>query len=256
MQLNLEGKVIVVTGAAGGIGAAIFKALIKEGAVPIGVDLKEYRNSELKQMLGQGYDRNAQFYFYQADASDEQRMSYILKTFDQIHGLVNNAGLLGNDPMHGGRSLSGFDKLMTSHAKSAFVLTELCAPLMREGGSIVNMGSIESLIPAPDVVLYSTAKGALWNMTTSYANTLCVQNIRVNQVMPGRVATKANDEMEPEAQRLYYERRTALKRSVNPQEVADLTLFLLSERASAITGQNFVIDCGMSTFLVDESFMR
>ncbi len=251
MQLGLKDKKIIVTGAANGIGSAIFQALLKEKAFPIGFDFEELRNSELEEKIKE-YKISNNFDFFQADVCDEERLNYIFKThIKEISGLVNNAGVLGGDDAHGGRTNAAWDKMLNAHAKSAFLLTELSYPKMNNG-SIVNIGSIELEMAAPGVVLYTAAKGALLGLTVSYSTHLA-PNIRVNIVSPGNVNTKRNLAQYKEHKELVdaFEEKTPLKRSVEPEEVADLVLFLLSDKAKAITGQNHIIDCGYTKALWD-----
>lgn len=253
-SLELEGKKIIVSGAANGIGAAVFRSLLEEGAYPIGIDLEEFKGSELAGKIG-GYPwrLGLNFDFFQGDASDMTAMKQVLAGFESFDGLVNNAGLLGNDNVHRGRSVESLDKLMSTHVHSALVLTETAYPRMTRG-SIVNIGSIEVTMAAPDMVLYAAAKGALLGMTVAYATTLAPK-IRVNMVSPGNVNTERNKAQyqNPQGQEIIrgFEGKTPLRRSVEPEEVADEVLHLLSKRGSAITGQDRVVDCGYTRGLWD-----
>lgn len=132
--LELEGKKIIVSGAANGIGSSIFHELLKEGAFPIGIDLESFPNSELAgRISGHFWKISDNFEFFQDDASDMTAMQEAIGRFESLDGLVNNAGLLGNDNAHGGRSVEAFCKLMSAHAQTAFVLTELSYPKMVNG---------------------------------------------------------------------------------------------------------------------------
>lgn len=260
----LQKKCIVVSGAAGGIGARIFLNLLEAEAFPIGIDIIPYNTSELKRKIDLRMKSDGEFFiFHQGDASDENRMKELfaaIAKFGAINGLVNNAGFLGNDTAHGGRNIRSFRKMMKAHAETAFVLTELAAPLMKDGGSIVNIGSIELIMAAPDVVLYTAAKGAMHGMTVAYSTTLADQGIRVNMVSPGDVNTERNiaQYQNEKSKKLVSEfrERTPLKRSVEPREVADAVLFLLSEKASAITGQELIVDCGYTRALWDPGWTK
>ena len=258
----LRGARVVVSGAANGIGAAIYLKLMEIGAFPIGIDIEPFRGSELerkrpKHLITSG----THFRFYRGDASNQKKMRHILGgNFGRVDGLVNNAGLLGNDFANGGRSIRAFRKMMRAHTETALTLIEFVAPLMKNGGSIVNIGSIETTMAAPNVVLYASAKGALHGMTVAYATTLASKNIRVNMVSPGDVNTERNAAQfkDKQAQRVInaFKRRTPLGRSVEPEEVADTVLFLLSDKAGAITGQELVVDCGYTRALWDPSWTK
>ncbi len=258
--MEFEGKIVMVSGGANGIGAALVIRLLDQGASVIAVDTEPFNGSELEKQVTHDNLR-----FFQNDAADWQAMEKIF--WDELsrknlflHGLVNNAGLLGGDASHGGRNLDAWHKMMRAHAQTTFVPTEACHPLMRKGGSIVNMGSIELLMAAPEVVLYTAAKGAVWGMTVAYATTLAPMGIRVNMVSPGNVNTERNKAQyrEGEAKELMrrFEGRTPLGRSVEPEEVADTVLFLLSKASSGITGQDIVVDCGYIRALWDPSWTK
>lgn len=242
---DLQKKTVLVSGAANGIGAAVTRALLAKGAFVIGVDIEPFNGSELQRNEVYTYPPKP-FWFFQGDVANPFDIEAVAGR--RLDGLVNNAGLLGGDASHGGRTLESWNKMMRAHAQTAFVVTELAYPLMKNGGSIVNIGSIELLMAAPEVVLYTAAKGAVWGMTVAYATTLAPMGIRVNMVSPGNVNTERNKAQyqKAEARELmeHFEARTPLKRSVEPKEVADTVLFLLSEKSSAITGQEIVVDCG------------
>src|SRR3989344_4603877 len=141
MEFGLKGKNIVVTGAAQGIGAAITRSLLDQGAYVYAIDLQDFKGSELSTMT----------------TADEQKNSFVHNSKRTVlSGLVNNAGLLGLEPE---RTLEQWKRYIDAHAKTAFVMTEVCYPLMKEGGSIVNMGSIELEMCSKDVVLYTAGKG-------------------------------------------------------------------------------------------------
>ena len=257
MNLGFQGKKVIVTGAANGIGAAVFNGLLREGAVPIGIDFEPFHGSELEKIIFSynldGFGEN--YYFHQGDVTNYVEMEKVIGHEKELYGLVNNAGLLGNDQAHGGRSAQSWNKVMNANATSAFILTELSYPKMQAGSSIVNIGSIEFDMAAPEVVLYTASKGALLGLTVSYSTTLA-PNIRVNMVSPGNVNTERNKAQYTQAREIIdsFEARTPLKRSVEPQEVADLVMFLLSEKSGAITGQNYRIDGGYTRALWDPSW--
>ncbi|MDO8435821.1 MAG: SDR family oxidoreductase [bacterium] len=248
-------KMVVVSGAASGIGAAICCELLKTNIIPVGIDVKPFSISELRKKTLGLWCCGKDFLFYRADASNRRAMKAVFSNLLFVDGLVNNAGLLGGDKAHGGRKISSFKKMMKAHVQTALVLTELSYPLMREGGSIVNIGSLELTMAAPEVVLYTIAKGALWGMTIAYSTTLAERGIRVNMVSPGNVNTERNKAQyeSEEGRRLIdrFEARTPLRRSVEPEEVASTVLFLLLDKSSAITGEQIVVDCGYRRALWD-----
>lgn len=255
--LEMEGKKVLVSGAANGIGASVFLGLLVEEVFPIGIDLEPFEGSELQRKLDNSlFEKDKDLQFFTGDASDEEAMKRVLGLFNRVDGLVNNAGLLGNDNSHDGRSLESLNKMMRAHVQTAFILTELAYPKMTRGGSIVNIGSIELAMAAPNMVLYTAAKGAMLGMTVAYAATLGELGIRVNMVSPGNVNTERNSAQYKEMQDLIrgFEGKTPLGRSVEPHEITDTVLFLLSRRSGATTGQDHVVDCGYTRALWDPSW--
>lgn len=255
-SLELKNKIVVVSGAANGIGAATVVGLLQEGAYPVGIDIEPFSGSELQRKTKRFKKDRLQF--IEGDASDEDGMRDALSRFGLVHGLVNNAGLLGGDKKHGGFNPASLRKMMDAHVVSAQVLTQAVRARMPEGGSIVNIGSIETIMAEPGVVSYSTAKGALWGMTVAYANELA-PDIRVNMVSPGNVDTernKAQYKAPGAAERIRsFEARTPLRRSLKPKEIADTILFLLSPRSSGIIGANLVVDGGYTRALTDPTWV-
>ena len=253
MELGLTGKKIVISGAASGIGSVTFQRALEEGAYPIGIDILSLRGSELETRLRQGVIREKSYKFYQRDAGDRAEISEALRDAERIDGLVNNCVLVGNDTALGGRTEEVWSRAMHHNAQTAYTLTEIVHPKMIDGGSIVNIGSILLTMSSPGKVLYTTAKGALYGMMVGYTTTLGPRGIRINMISPGNVSTESNKRELKDDKPLIegFEARTPIGRSVEPEEVANLALFLLSDQAKAITGQEILIDGGYSRALWD-----
>ncbi len=298
MDLGLHGKEIVVTGAAGGIGAAICVALKREGAYPIGLDVKPFGDSELSiivtdymraeargdmdfrnlkavlnvdNVICQSWNPHSRpdggeyfpttMKFFQVDVADRKGLERVLSKHENLYGLVNNAGLLGGDAKHGGRTDEAFDKMFDAHVRTAYTATEVCAPKIKKSGkgAIVNIGSIDVWQQGPDLILYAMAKGALYAGTRAWANTYAPE-IRVNMVSPGHVNTE-NDlkqyvEEPGKSVLAHFRGKTPLRRSSEPSEIADAVLYLLSEKSGNITGANLIADCGFSISLFDPLWVK
>lgn len=250
---KMKDKRIVVSGAANGIGAAIFCQLLRQGAFPIGIDIEPFEGSELKKKIGSSW---VNFNFFENDASNMTTMKEIFRDIKNLDGLVNNAAILSGDDLYGGRSIKSWNKVMKANAQTAFVLTELCYPLMKNDGSIVNIGSIINSMTRPNAVLYTGSKSLLWGLTLGYSVELAEKNIRVNMVSPGNVNTERNKAQYEKVPELIkgFETRTPLRRSVEPDEIANMVLFLLSDKSKAITGQEIIIDCGYTKALWDPNW--
>jgi NAD(P)-dependent dehydrogenase (short-subunit alcohol dehydrogenase family) len=245
---SLEGRVVLVTGGATGIGAAVVEGFASQRARVVFLDLAEDAAEELNTRLEKsGLDRPA---FFRCDlTSIEQLQSVveqILAQFGAVDVLVNNAA---NDARHSIDEVTSesWDEMMAVNLKHQFFVTQAVIPAMRTAGrgSIINMSSISWVIPSTNVPVYVMAKAAIVGMTRTLAHELGGDNIRVNCVMPGAIATERQRRLwlteEYKAEVL---KRQALKRLIEPEEVARLVLFLASDDSSAITNQSYVIDGG------------
>jgi NAD(P)-dependent dehydrogenase (short-subunit alcohol dehydrogenase family) len=245
---SLEGRVVVVTGGASGIGAAIVEAFAMQGSQVVFLDVRDDAARGLVERLEEATSRVP--IYFRCDLTDidalQRIVGEIVEQFPAVNVLVNNAG---NDTRHSIESVtsSSWDELMAVNLKQQFFMAQALIPAMRRagGGSIVNMGSISWVIPSTDVPVYVTAKAAIVGMTRMLAHTVGMDGIRVNCVMPGAIATERQRRLwlteEYKAQVLA---RQALKRLILPEEVARLVLFLAADDSSAITNQSYVIDGG------------
>jgi NAD(P)-dependent dehydrogenase (short-subunit alcohol dehydrogenase family) len=160
--------------------------------------------------------------------------------------LVNNAG---NDTRHALEDVTpeSWDRILAVNLKQQFFMVQSVLPSMRArgSGSIVNLSSIAWVIPSTGLPVYVTAKAAVVGMTRTLAHELGRHNIRVNALLPGAIATERQRRLwltpEYEAQVL---ERQALKRLIEPEEVARMVLFLAAEDSAGITNQSFVVDGG------------
>ncbi|WP_433972609.1 SDR family NAD(P)-dependent oxidoreductase [Tunturiibacter lichenicola] len=245
---SLEDRLVVVTGGASGIGAAIVEAFAMQRSQVVFLDIQDEAAKELNARLG-AIGTKVPVY-YRCDLTDiealQRTITDVVERFPAIDVLVNNAG---NDTRHSVDEVTSeyWDESMAANLKHQFFVTQGFIPAMRRvgRGSIVNMSSISWAIPSTDVPVYVTAKAAIVGMTRTLAHTLGKDNIRVNCVMPGAILTERQRRLwlteEYKAEVLA---RQALKRMILPDEVARLILFLASDDSSAITNQSYVIDGG------------
>jgi NAD(P)-dependent dehydrogenase (short-subunit alcohol dehydrogenase family) len=245
---SLLNRVILVTGGASGIGAAIVEAFARQSASVIFLDLQDEAAASLQEKIEAECGKATAY--YRCDLTDtdslQATIAMAMERFGKIEVLVNNAG---NDTRHSIESVTPefWDRCMAINLKQQFFACQTVIPKMREArrGSIINMSSISWTIPSTGLSVYVTAKAAIVGMTRTLAHELGGDNIRVNCIMPGAILTDRQKELwfTPEYEAEVFHSQ-ALKRFITPDEVADLALFLASDASAAITNQSFVIDAG------------
>ena len=246
---SLRGRLVVVTGGASGIGESIVEAFARQGARVVFLDVQDEAAEVLVRRLGREGGGEAPVYA-RCDLADvgalQEVMGGVLERWGAVHVLVNNAG---NDTRHTVEEVSEamWDGLMAVNLRQQFFLAQAVLPGMRRAGrgSVINMGSIGWVIPSRGVPVYATAKAAIVGMTRALAHEVGEDGVRVNCVMPGAIATERQRRLWlTEAYRAEVLRNQALKRLLEPEEVARLVLFLAADDSAGITSQSYVIDAG------------
>lgn len=237
----LEGKVAVVTGGTRGIGFAIVKAFLEEGAsVALFGSRQETVDKALAELAGKpviGLSPDLSDY-----SAVEKAMQTVKEKFGRIDILANNAGVSAREPIYN-YDPSAFDKVMNLNVNSVFYCTKAVAPIMKEqgGGSIVNTSSMVSLYGQPAGCSYPASKYAVNGLTKSLARELGKDNIRVNAVLPGVTRTDMVAALPPEMV-ARVSATIPLGRVGEPEEVANAFVFLASDKASYITGALLSVD--------------
>ncbi len=251
MDLQLNDKVIVVTGGAKGIGAAIVRECAKEGAIPVivdkDVDTGKAVQVELRQAGGACEFVAAELSMAKACAS---AVETIVKTIGHLDALVNNAGVNDGVGLERGNP-EEFVKSLERNLVHYYAMAHFALPALKKSrGSIVNISSKTAVTGQGGTSGYVASKGAILGLTREWAAELLSLGIRVNAVIPAEVMTPLYRSWlqtfpDPEEKLAGIVSRIPLgKRMTTPEEIASMVTFLISGKASHITGQHLFVDGG------------
>jgi NAD(P)-dependent dehydrogenase (short-subunit alcohol dehydrogenase family) len=239
---------VLITGGASGIGEAVVEAFAAQHAKVAFLDVQKDAAEALILRLREAGQAAPLFVECDLTDTDASRaaVSRVTDALGDVDVLVNNAG---NDTRHSIEDVTPelWDRLIAVNLKQQFFMCQsVIAGMRRLGrGSIVNLSSIAWAIPSTNVPVYVTAKAAIVGMTRTLAHELGPDNIRVNCVMPGCIWTERQQRLWfTDAYKAEMLARQALKRLLQPDEVARLILFLAADDSSAITNQSIVADGG------------
>ena len=248
MNLNLQDKVILISGGAKGIGGAISKGLIEEDAIPVIIDPSEIEGQALVDLAG----GNA-FYFpirLHAPEQSQEIVQRTLEKFGRIDGVVNNAGANDGISLEKG-SPQQFAQSLANNLFHYYHLVHYALPsLKKTQGAVVNISSKTAVTGQGGTSGYVAAKGAQLALTREWAVELLPYQIRVNAILPAEVYTPMYESWlqtfpNPEEKLQEINQKIPLgKRMTTPEEIASMAIFLLSEKASHITGQHLFVDGG------------
>jgi L-fucose dehydrogenase len=251
MELALGGKTVLVTGGASGIGEAIVRSLVAEGAVPVIVDRDEMTGRRLRDELSASPNRcELVVAELGKPGACETAVEEALQFTGRVDGLVNNAGLNDGVSLRAGSS-EEFLHSLRRNLLHYFEMAHFTLPYLREArGAIVNVSSKVALTGQGGTSGYAASKGGVLALTREWAVELLPSGVRVNAVIPAEVMTPQYGRWIqgfPDAEEKL--RKIVAKiplgnRMTTPGEIADLVVFLLSHRAGHVTGQHLVVDGG------------
>ena len=253
-KLRLDNQVAVVTGGTRGIGEAIVRRFVQEGARVVFSGRSRERGQAIEEELGKDVA------FFPADAasqSDTQAlMDFAAEHFGRIDCVVNNAGWGGEGGPVAGISVEGFDQSIALLLRGPFLGIKYALPHMQSGTNI-NIASVASLGGGYSTHAYTAAKFGLVGLTKSVALELAERGIRVNAICPGGTATAIFSRIYPDLPSEWIERTpeivepwiaagTPLGRSGFPVDIANAALWLASSESSFVTGHALVVDGGLT----------
>ena len=251
VHFGLHGRVVVITGAAQGIGQACARRLVGDGAAVALWDVADDAGERLVDELNQA---GAQAFYQHCDVADKTQvdaaLAATLARFGRVHGLVNNAGIFKAAAFLD-ITEADWDAVLDVNLKGSFLVGQAVARELVKGGggAVVNMSSVNGTLAIPNIASYNASKGGINQLTRVMALSLAEHGVRVNAVAPGTIATALAQAavLTSEEAKVRILSRTPMKRLGEPSEIADVVAFLLSDAASYMTGEIVVVDGGRMT---------
>lgn len=243
---SLEGRVVIVTGGASGIGAGLTEGFARQGAKVAFLDIAEEAGRALAAQLA---DLGTPPAFYRCDLTDLDNLRATIDTVRSEIGpvdvLVNNAA---NDDRHSIESVTPayWDDRMAVNLRHQYFATQAVIGDMRArgAGSVINLGSISWHLAIPDLSIYETAKAAIEGMTRAMARELGPDGIRVNCIIPGNVKTPRQEKWYTPEGEAEIVAAQCVKVRIEPRDILAMALFLASDDARACTGHGYFVDAG------------
>src|SRR6476661_3149250 len=240
---RIDGKVVLISGGARGMGAAHAQALVSEGARVVIGDVLDDAGQNVAETLGEAGC------FVHLDVTEpdqwERAVSSCLTRFGRVDALVNNAGIVKLGSLRGA-SLTDWQHVLDVNLTGAFLgMRSVVEPMIAGvGGSIVNISSVEGLAGSVHLHAYVAAKFGLRGITKSAAVELASHNIRVNSIHPGLVHTPMSQGVTED-----FMTPIPMRRGASPTEISTFVVFLVSDESSYATGSEFVVDGGLKSYV-------
>jgi 3-oxoacyl-[acyl-carrier protein] reductase len=240
----LQDKVAIVTGGGQGIGAGIAKVLAKAGAKVMVSDLNEDKARQVSdQIIADGGQAISSACDVSNASQVEEMVSQTVQAYQKVDILVNNAGIFPFKSFVE-MSVEDFEKVMDVNVKGVFLCTKEALKVMPEGGRVVTISSIASIVGFEGLTHYCGSKGAVNSWTRALAIELSSRQITVNAVAPGAIETPGATGAMTDEMKQGFIASIPLKRMGKPEDIANAVKFLASDEAGYITGQTIVVDGG------------
>ncbi|WP_306530050.1 3-oxoacyl-[acyl-carrier-protein] reductase [Anaerotignum lactatifermentans] len=242
----LKGKTAIVTGGSRGIGAAICKKFAEQGANIALLYAGNTQKAEETKVALQEMGVKAEA--YQCNVADAEQVAavckQIIKDFGGADILVNNAGIT-KDKLVPMMKVPDFDSVVDTNLKGAFYMIKQLYPVFmkQKSGKIINISSVSGLMGNPGQTNYSASKAGLIGLTKSVAKELASRNVNCNAIAPGFVATDMTENLSENNALVDH---IPMKRFAQPEDIANLALFLASDQSDYITGEVIRIDGGLA----------
>ena len=240
---QLENKVAIVTGGASGIGKAIVELFVKEGAKVVIADLNEDSGTKLANSLGEAT------VFVKADSSspedNKKLVDIAVEKFGALNIAVNNAGIGGDAATVGDYKIESWKKVIDINLNGVFYGMHYQLPeIEKVGGSIINMASILGQAGLANSSAYVAAKHGVVGLTKSAGWEYGTRGVRINAIGPGFISTPLVDDNLDKETLTFLETQHAMQRLGKSEEVAELALWLASDKSSFVTGSYYPVDGG------------
>ncbi len=255
--VDFREKTVIVTGGAQGIGKGICEAFADQGASVIIADIDQEAGEETQAAIQKA---GGKAIFIKTDVTNENEIIHLIEQTIQFFGkidiLINNAGIGHTESIYT-ISSTDFDKVMNTNIRATFLCSKYAAIEMKKqqikGGVIINIASTRALMSEAHTEAYAASKGAILSITHALAISLGEDNIRVNAISPGWIEVrdwqKTKNATLPIHSHVDREQHP-VGRVGHPNDIASACLYFASENASFITGQNLIIDGGMTKKMI------
>ncbi|SFC33748.1 SDR family oxidoreductase [Bacillus sp. UNCCL81] len=247
MEVKFEGKSIIITGGANGIGEGIALAFGKLGAIVFIADVNEQKGNRVVQKIEENGGRAI---FLKTDVSKEEDIINLIRNvidkIGKLDILVNNAGISSFKPFLS-LTTDEWDHVMNTNLRSVFISSREAVKVMKNGGRIINMASTRAIMSEPNSEAYAASKGGIVSITHSLAASLQPNGITVNCISPGWIQVDQNEELKETDHLQHWSNRVG-----KPEDIAKACIYLADPENNFINGQNIIIDGGMTRKMIYE----